>query len=82
MLNEDTEPEQQLDGTLAAPAFAQLPPHLLHQARHTARLAEGRLLRTLGLDQRATPVPDRPCPWCGGELTPHTVPHEPPRPRG
>ncbi|MEL3944484.1 hypothetical protein [Streptomyces sp. LNU-CPARS28] len=79
VLDEDTEPEPQLDGTLAAPPFACLPPHLLHEARRTARIAEGRLLRTLGLDQRATPVPDRSCPWCGGELTLHTDPNEAPR---
>ncbi|MEV0115557.1 hypothetical protein AB0H77_20315 [Streptomyces sp. NPDC050844] len=78
VLDEDTEPEPQLDGTLAAPPFAPLPPHLLHEARRTARIAEGRLLRTLGLDQRTTPVPDRPCPWCGGELTLHTGPEQAP----
>ncbi|MFJ8334592.1 hypothetical protein [Streptomyces sp. NPDC094437] len=74
VLDEDTEPEQQLDGTPTAPPFKPLPPHLLHEARRTARVAEGRLLRTLGLDQRTMPVPDRPCPWCGGELTLHTTP--------
>ncbi|MCT9090602.1 Lar family restriction alleviation protein [Streptomyces sp. ASQP_92] len=79
LLDEDTTPEEQLDGTLAAPPFAPLPPYLLHEARRTARIAEGRLLRTLGLDQRTTPVPDRPCPWCGGELTLHTDPDEAPR---
>lgn len=79
MLDEDTEPEQQLDGALAAMPFAPPTPHLLHEARRTVHLTEGRLLRTLGLDQRITPVPDRPCPWCGGELTLHTDPHEAPR---
>ncbi|WP_283959153.1 hypothetical protein [Streptomyces sp. 35G-GA-8] len=44
MLDEDTEPEQHLDGALAAPPLAPLPPHLLHEARRTARIAEGRLL--------------------------------------
>ncbi|MFE6689625.1 hypothetical protein ACFVFQ_24495 [Streptomyces sp. NPDC057743] len=78
LLDEDTEPEQQLDGTLAAPPFAPLPPHLLHEARRAARIAEGRVLRALGLDQRHTPIPDRPCPWCGGELTLHTAPDGPP----
>lgn len=78
VLDEDTETEQQLDGTLAAPPFTPLLPHLLHEARRTARIAEGQLLRALGLDQRTTPVPDRPCPWCGGELTLHTDPDEPP----
>ncbi|MFD9076026.1 hypothetical protein [Streptomyces lasiicapitis] len=77
--DEDTEPEQQLDGTLGAPPFAPLPPHLLHEARRTARGAEGRLLRTLGLDRRSTPIPDRPCPHCDGELTLHTAPGESPR---
>ncbi|AGP56833.1 hypothetical protein [Streptomyces rapamycinicus] len=78
VLDEDTAPEQQLDGTLAAPPFAPLPPHLVHETRRTARMAEGRLLRTLGLDQRTTPVPDRPCPWCGGELTLHSAADQPP----
>jgi hypothetical protein len=78
VLDEDTEPEQRLDGTLAAPPFECLPGHLLHEARHTARGCSGRLLRTLGLDARATPVPDQPCPWCAGELTLRTGPDEPP----
>ncbi|QDN75057.1 hypothetical protein FNV64_04925 [Streptomyces sp. S1A1-7] len=47
-------PEQQLDGTLTAPAFTPLPPHPRHEARRTARIGEGRLLRTLGLDQGTT----------------------------
>ncbi|MFJ9816176.1 hypothetical protein ACIRU3_13085 [Streptomyces sp. NPDC101151] len=79
VLDEDTEPEQQIDGTLTPPPFAALPPHLLHEARRTARVVEGLLLRTLGLDQRFTPIPDHPCPWCGGELTLHTEPNEAPR---
>ncbi|MEV0438980.1 hypothetical protein AB0I84_47215 [Streptomyces spectabilis] len=74
VLDDDTAPEQQLEGSLTAPPFAPLPPHLLHEARRTARVAEGRLLRTLGLDARTTLVPDRACPWCGGELTLHTGP--------
>ncbi|WP_405659767.1 hypothetical protein [Streptomyces sp. RK9] len=78
VLDEDTEPEQQLDGTLAAPPFAPLPPHLLHEARRTARIAQGRLLRTLGLDARSTLVPDRACPWCGGDLELHTGPETAP----
>ncbi|MFD9863486.1 hypothetical protein [Streptomyces alboflavus] len=79
VLDEDTTPEQQLDGTLTAPLFAPLPPHLLHEARRTARVAEGRLLRTLGLDRRSTLIPDRSCPHCDGALTLHTAPGEPPR---
>ncbi|MGW1162748.1 hypothetical protein ACWD48_32020 [Streptomyces sp. NPDC002519] len=78
VLDEDTAPEQQLDGTPTAPPFEPLPAHLLHEARRTARVAEGRLLRTLGLDHRSTPVPDRRCPWCGGELTLHSAPDKPP----
>jgi hypothetical protein len=78
VLDEDTAPERRLDGTPTGPPFEPLPPHLLHEARRTARVAEGRLLRTLGLDERHTPVPDRPCPWCAGELTLHTGPAEPP----
>ncbi|MFD9789644.1 hypothetical protein ACFWXK_01710 [Streptomyces sp. NPDC059070] len=77
LLDEDTTPEEQLDGTTAAPPFSPLPPHLLHEARRTVRIAEARLLRTLGLDQRHTPIP-APCPWCGGELTLHAAPGEAP----
>lgn len=79
VLDEDTTPEQQLDGTLAAPPFAPLPPYLLYEARRTARIAEGRLLRALGLDARSTLVPDRACPWCGGDLELHTGPDTEPR---
>ncbi|MGW7413416.1 hypothetical protein [Streptomyces sp. NPDC054863] len=75
--DEDIEPERQLDGSLAGAPFAALPPHLLHEVRRTARIAEGRLLRSLGLDQRHTSVPV-PCPWCGGELTLRTGPDEAP----
>ncbi|KOX16566.1 MULTISPECIES: hypothetical protein [unclassified Streptomyces] len=78
VLDEDTDAEQHLDGTPAAAPFLALPEHLLHEARRTVRIAEGRLLRTLGLDQRSTPVPDRACPWCAGELTLHTDPDGPP----
>ncbi|MCQ8829844.1 hypothetical protein [Streptomyces malaysiensis] len=74
VLDEDTAPEQQLDGPLTVPPFESLPPHLLHEARRTARIAEGRLLRTLGLDARCTPVPDHACPWCAGDLELHTGP--------
>lgn len=78
VLDEDTEPEHVGDGRLTTPPFTPLPAHLLHEARRTARIAEGRLLRAIGLDQRTTPVPDRPCPWCDGELTLHTGPNESP----
>ncbi|MEV6395572.1 hypothetical protein AB0M39_12470 [Streptomyces sp. NPDC051907] len=78
VLDEDTAPEHELDGAISAPPFEVLPLHLLHEARRTAQIAEGRLLRTLRLDQRTTPVPDRPCPWCGGKLTLHTTPDGPP----
>ncbi|MEU7163126.1 hypothetical protein AB0A70_00500 [Streptomyces morookaense] len=71
-----TPPEEQPDGTLAAAPFGVLPPHLLHEARRVARACVGRLLRLLGLDQRNTPIPDRPCPWRGGELALHTGPDE------
>ncbi|GAU67668.1 hypothetical protein SSP35_05_02350 [Streptomyces sp. NBRC 110611] len=78
LLDEDTEPGQQLDGTLTAAPYLPLPEHLLHEAHRVALTAEARVLRALGLDQRETPIPDRPCPWCGGELTVHTGPDEPP----
>ncbi|MEU5302237.1 hypothetical protein ACH4YO_23790 [Streptomyces noursei] len=74
VLDEDTTPEQQLDGTRAAPPFGPLPEYLLHEARRTARSVEGRLLRALGLEQRRARIPDRVCPWCGGELTLHKDP--------
>jgi hypothetical protein len=76
--DEQTAPEEQLDGTLAPPLFAPLPPYLLHEARRTVRSAEGRLLRALGLDHPAAPIPERPCPWCGGELLLHQDPDGPP----
>ncbi|MFF4701263.1 hypothetical protein [Streptomyces chattanoogensis] len=74
LLDEDTEPEQQLDGTLTAAPFLPLPEHLLHEAHRVARAVEGRVLRALGLDARSTPVPDRVCPWCAGDLELHTGP--------
>ncbi|MFM9368157.1 hypothetical protein [Streptomyces sp. Da 82-17] len=76
--DEDTEPEPQLDGTLSAPPFDPLPLHLLHEARRTARSAENRLLRALRLEARTTPLPDQPCPYCGGELTLRTGPEQAP----
>lgn len=77
VLDEDTTPERELDRALAPPPFEVLPPHLLHEARRTVRIAEARLLRALGLDQRHTPIP-APCPWCGGELALHTAPEASP----
>ncbi|WP_232544239.1 hypothetical protein [Streptomyces buecherae] len=78
VLDEDTEPELGEHGTLAAAPFGALPEYLLHEARRTARNAEGRLLRALGLDERHTPLRGRPCPWCAGELTLHTGPEQAP----
>ncbi|WP_432001761.1 hypothetical protein [Streptomyces sioyaensis] len=74
LLDEDTESELLLDGTLAAAPFLPLPEHLVHEAHRVALSVEGRLLRALGLDARTVPVPERPCPWCAGELTLHTGP--------
>jgi hypothetical protein len=79
VLDEDTEPEQQLDGEQLAPApFAPLPGHLLREAADVAARARARVLRALDLDHRAEPIPGRPCPWCGGELILHTSPDGPP----
>lgn len=78
LLDEDTAPEQQLDGTLAPAPFLPLPEHLLHEAHRVARAVEGHVLRVLGLDARSIPVPERACPWCGGELLLHTDPEQPP----
>ncbi|MBI0374745.1 hypothetical protein JBE27_00245 [Streptomyces albiflaviniger] len=78
VLGEDTEPELLDDGTLTAAPFVPLPGHLLYEARRTARGCAGRLLRALGLDARAVPVPDRACPWCGGELVLRTGPEQAP----
>ncbi|WP_329148253.1 hypothetical protein OIU91_19750 [Streptomyces sp. NBC_01456] len=79
LLNEDTEPEQQLDGTLTAAPFLPLPEYLLYETHRVARAVEARVLRLLGLDARTMPVPERPCPWCAGELLLHTDPEQPPR---
>ncbi|MFD7106108.1 hypothetical protein [Streptomyces celluloflavus] len=78
VFDEDTTPEQYPGIRFDAAPFAPLPEHLLHEAARVAHQCAGRLLRTLGLDHRSTPVPDRPCPWCGGDLTLHTVPDGPP----
>ncbi len=72
--SEDTEPESQPDGTVALAPFRRLSEAHQSEARQIARRCEHRLLRTLDLDERSTPVPDRPCPWCGGQLTLHTGP--------
>lgn len=74
VLDEDTTPERHLDGTLVDAPFAPLSEAMLHEAHLAARRCEGRLLAELGLDQRETPVPDRPCPWCAGLLVLHTGP--------
>ncbi|MEV5509033.1 hypothetical protein [Streptomyces orinoci] len=79
LLDEDTAPEEQPDGTTTDAPFAPVSERLLHDSARVAHECAGRLLRTLRLDQRATPVPGRPCPWCGGELTLHTGPDEGPR---
>ncbi|MGD3111785.1 hypothetical protein [Streptomyces sp. YGL11-2] len=78
VLDEDTEPELLDDDTLASAPFTPLPEYLLHEAARVAHQCASRLLRTLRLDHRATPVPERPCPWCGGELTLHTGPDQGP----
>ncbi|MEX2984560.1 hypothetical protein [Streptomyces sp. C36] len=78
VLDEDTTSERDLDGTLAEAPFTPLPEALLYEAHLAARRCEGRLLAELGLDQRETPVPDRPCPWCAGLLVLHTRPERGP----
>ncbi|MEO3851730.1 hypothetical protein ABGB09_29580 [Streptomyces sp. B8F3] len=71
---EDTGPEPEPDGTVAPALFSPLPVRLADEAHTVVRRAETRLLHTLGLDERHTVIPDRPCPWCGGILTLHTGP--------
>ncbi|MFJ7902390.1 hypothetical protein ACIQ6V_18170 [Streptomyces sp. NPDC096198] len=77
VLDEDTAAEREPDGTVSAPPFEVLPPHLLHEVRRTARIAEARVLRALGLDRRETPLPE-PCPWCAGELILYGDPEQAP----
>ncbi|WP_425829335.1 hypothetical protein [Streptomyces fractus] len=75
----DTEPEQREDGTWGPAPFGRLPEARLREAHRVAGACERRLLRTLGIDQRSTPIPDRPCPWCTGQLVLHQPdPDEPP----
>lgn len=76
--SEDTEPEIGPDGTTAPAPFVVLREAMQIEARHIARAAEQRLLRALGLDHRSVVIPDRPCPWCTGELTLHQGPDIPP----
>ncbi|MCA6093473.1 hypothetical protein LE181_15055 [Streptomyces sp. SCA3-4] len=78
VLDEDTTPEPALDGALVEAPFAPVSEALLREAHSVARWCEGRLLAELGLDQRETPVPDRPCPWCAGLLVLHTGPEQGP----
>ncbi|MGY5129233.1 hypothetical protein [Streptomyces nigrescens] len=78
LLDEDTKPEQRLDGTLTRAPFLPLPEHLLHEAHRVSCAVEGRVLRVLGLDARTLPIPERACPWCVGELLLHTDPVQPP----
>lgn len=76
VLDEDTTPEEQLDGTYAPAPFLPLPGFLLVELHTVTRAWARRILRTLGVQD--TPVPDHPCPWCAGELTLHTAPGEAP----
>ncbi|MEF3114502.1 hypothetical protein [Streptomyces chrestomyceticus] len=78
LLDEDTDDELLDDGRRTAAPFSPVPEPLLREGARVAHQCAGRLLRVLRLDQRATPIPGRPCPWCGGELTLHTGPDEGP----
>jgi hypothetical protein len=69
---EEAEPELEWDGSLTASPFRHLSGAHQREAGRVARECERRLLRVLDLDERATPIPDRPCPWCGAVLTLHT----------
>ncbi|MGI5353463.1 hypothetical protein ACQEU8_36650 [Streptomyces sp. CA-250714] len=51
--------------------FAPMPLRLLDEAAAVARRCRERVERALGRDGRTTTL-DRPCPWCGGELTGRT----------
>lgn len=74
VLDEDTEPGPRPDGTCAPAPFLPLRESHRTEARRTAQACEQLLVTTLGLDHRHTPIPDRPCPWCTGQLTLHTGP--------
>ncbi|AJT67423.3 hypothetical protein T261_5807 [Streptomyces lydicus] len=78
VLGEDTTLETELDGTAIPAPFLPLREQHQIEARQTVRECERRLLCTLGLDHRDTPIPDRPCPWCAGQLTLHSGPDIPP----
>ncbi|WP_405018157.1 hypothetical protein OHV05_15320 [Kitasatospora sp. NBC_00070] len=78
LLDEDTTPDPRRDHTRGAALFGLLPGHLRHETIRVAGQCERILLRALQLDARSTAIPGRPCPWCGGELTLHTTPGEPP----
>ncbi|MEU3712922.1 hypothetical protein [Streptomyces catenulae] len=71
VVDEDAEPRAE------APS-APLPEQLLHEAHRVTDQAASRLLHTLNLDQRTTPVPDPPCPRCGGALSLHAGPGQKP----
>ncbi|MFI8850770.1 hypothetical protein ACIGW3_11380 [Streptomyces sp. NPDC053499] len=51
--------------------FRPMPARLLDEAATVARRCRERVERALGRDGRTTTL-DRPCPWCGGELTGRT----------
>ncbi|MFE9340850.1 hypothetical protein [Streptomyces sp. NPDC007063] len=51
--------------------FAPMPLRLLYEAAAVARRSRERVERALNRDGRTTTL-DRPCPWCGGELTGRT----------
>lgn len=78
VLGEDIAPGSELDGTPLVVPFLPLREGHQIEARRIVGECERRLLRTLGLDYRDTPIPDRPCPWCAGQLTLHTGPDDPP----
>jgi len=58
--------------------FRPLPEHMLREVAVVADNSARQLLRVLGIGTRSTVIPDRPCPWCGGELRMHQPVDEPP----